>query len=94
MHAIRNPKVEALENREVPSATLDLTARGSSGAINGAEFVQFDARPTGTGVIDSFVRVQALGNTSSEQGYNTSARPLHAHRRPPAGEGGRPRCGG
>lgn len=67
--------VEALEARDVP-AVLDLTTAGASGAINGATFVQTDPQPTGTGVIESFVRVQALGNKTTEQGYNTSARPL------------------
>jgi hypothetical protein len=48
---------------------LDLTTVGSSGIINGAEFRQFDPNnATGTGLIDSFVRVQANG---TEKGYNT-----------------------
>lgn len=69
--------LDGLEARDVPSAAmLDLTARGSAGGVNGALFQQMDARPTGTGVLQSFVRVQALGNTSVEQGYNTDARPL------------------
>src|SRR4051812_9726612 len=68
-------KLEALEERALMSAnpTLDLTTRGSSGWIGDAQFVQTDAQPTGTGNINSFVRVQANG---VEQGYNTSARPL------------------
>lgn len=71
------PTFDALEARDVPSATpLDLTQRGSHGAVNGGLFYQYDARPTGTGVIDSFLRVQALGNKTVEQGYNTDARPL------------------
>ncbi|MBN9521346.1 hypothetical protein J0H58_22965 [bacterium] len=71
-------RLDALESRDVPSAaaTLDLTLRGSGGEINEGLFRQFDARPTGTGKIDSFVRVQALGNKSVEEGYNTDARPL------------------
>jgi len=69
--------LDALEARDVPSAaTLDLTTREATGWINGAQFTQVDEQPTGTGVIESFVRVQALGNKSTEQGYNTSARPL------------------
>jgi len=67
-----------LEMRDVPSATptVDLTTRGSSGEINGAVFTQYDAQPTGTGVINSFVRLQSKGNASTAQGYNTDARPL------------------
>lgn len=71
------PSFDALEARDVPSATpLDLTQRGSHGGVNGGLFYQYDARPTGTGKIDSFLRVQALGNKTVEQGYNTDARPL------------------
>jgi len=33
---------------------------------------QIDPQSTGTGVIDSFLRVQASGGNTSEQGYNTS----------------------
>jgi hypothetical protein len=68
-----------VEERLVPSGTptLDLTTRGALGVVNEAIFRQFDARPTGTGVIDSFVRLQT-GNAKStvQQGYNTEARPL------------------
>src|SRR5207302_7625167 len=68
---------DSLEARDVPSAaTLDLTARGATGSVNGALFTQVDSRPTGTGAINSFVRMQALGNGTVEQGYNTDARPL------------------
>src|SRR5262245_57271593 len=71
--------LEALEDRLVPSGTptVDLTTRGSFGSINGADFLQFDPKPTGTGVINSFVRLQTSNAKASvEQGYNTSARPL------------------
>jgi hypothetical protein len=54
--------------------TLDLTSAGSSGYIGGAYFKQVDPQPTGTGVIDSFVRLST--NQDIEQGYNTDARPL------------------
>jgi hypothetical protein len=58
-------------------ATLDLTTRGAEEALNGVIFRQTDAQPTGTGVIDSFVRVQgANAKATLEQGYNTDARPL------------------
>jgi len=55
------------------AATLDLTTADSSGTINGALFVQTDPQSTGTGVIDSFVRMQT--NNSIEQGYNSDGNP-------------------
>ena len=51
---------------------VDLTARGSSGTINNAIYKQFDAQPAGTGVLNTFLRVQKKG---VEQGYNTDWRP-------------------
>src|SRR3954470_17045641 len=54
--------------------TVDLSTT-SSGTINNALFQQFNVSPAGTGVIDSFLRVQSPGNTTTEQGYNTSGRP-------------------
>lgn len=54
--------------------TLDLTTAGSYGQINGALFYQADPRPTGTGYIRSFVRIQDQPGT--EEGYNTDGRPL------------------
>jgi hypothetical protein len=71
-HSFR-PSLFILEGRDVPSATVDLTTAGSSGEINGALFQQADAQPTGTGVIQSFVRIQGTG---VERGYNTDARGL------------------
>jgi hypothetical protein len=50
------------------AATLDLTTAGASGTLNGATFTQVSPQPTGTGVFDPFVRLQA---NESEQGYNT-----------------------
>jgi hypothetical protein len=59
------------------SATLDLTARGSSGDVNGALFFQADPQPTGSGAIRSFLRVQgASAHEVVQQGFNTDARPL------------------
>ncbi len=49
---------------------LDLTKLGSSGFINGAEFLQGTINPTGTGVYEPFLRLQKNG---IEQGFNTSA---------------------
>lgn len=54
---------------------LDLTSAGASGSINGAIFQQIAPQPTGTGVIDSFVRVSAA-NQAVVEGANTSARPV------------------
>lgn len=50
------------------ASVIDL-ATGDSGSANGGQFVWTPQQPTGTGVIDPFVRIQADGN---EQGYNTS----------------------
>jgi hypothetical protein len=52
---------------------IDLTTQGALDMANDAIFSQASPHPTGTGVIDSFLRVQATG---VEQGYNTDARPL------------------
>lgn len=66
--------VESLEDRTLLSTMpLDLTTAGASGSINGAFFQQINPQSTGTGVIQSFVRIQANG---MEQGYNTDARPI------------------
>jgi len=67
-------QVEELENRMVPS-TFDLTTPGAMAPVNGAIFEQASPQPTGTGVIHSFVRLQAQGNGTVEQGYNSDARP-------------------
>jgi len=48
---------------------------GASGTLNGAIFQQTDVQPTGTGVIDPFLRIQMKGN---EQGYNTDTRPIQS----------------
>lgn len=51
------------------SATdVDLTTPNASGSIGAAVFSQTDLQPTGTGVIDPFVRMQA---SKEEQGFNT-----------------------
>src|SRR5207237_1193506 len=70
---------DVLEDRSVPSATptVDLTTVGAVGGVNGAIFRQFSPQPTGTGYIDSFVRLQAKGaGTQAQQGFNTDARPV------------------
>ncbi len=51
------------------ATVVDLTGSNDSGAINGAQFVFTAQQPTGTGVIQPFLRLE---NTPVEQGYNTS----------------------
>jgi hypothetical protein len=63
--------LDALDDRIVPSAVVDLTTRGATGEANGALFRQSGAQPADT--VHSFLRLQATG---TEQGYNTDARPL------------------
>lgn len=72
------PKLESLDDRLVPSATLvDLTSKGASAAAGDAIVTQVAPQPTGTGYIRSFVRVQGpASGGSTEHGYNTDARPL------------------
>lgn len=62
-----------LAGSQARAAVINLSTHGSSGQINGAWFVQTDPQPTGTGVIDPFVRIQ---NTGNEAGYNTDYRPV------------------
>lgn len=50
---------------------LDLYTLDSSGTVNGGIFQQTTNQPTGTGVIDSFVRIQQTG---TEEGFNTGYR--------------------
>jgi hypothetical protein len=54
--------------------TLDLTA-GGSGTLGGAFYTTTDNQATGSGVIDSFVRVSSA-SSDCVGGYNTDARPL------------------
>src|SRR5881275_1753978 len=51
------------------ATVVDLTGSNESGSINGAQFAFTAPQPTGTGVIEPFLRVE---NTPTEQGYNTS----------------------
>jgi len=59
----------------VQAGMLDLTGGDPDTPVtsNGALFYWVDAASTGTGVIQSFVRIKKTG---SEQGYNTDYRPL------------------
>lgn len=69
-------QVESLESRLVPTI-VDLTTLGSSGWVNDAFFQQYDAQPTGTGKIDSFLRIQGAASKGVvQQGFNTSTRPV------------------
>jgi hypothetical protein len=69
---------EQLDDRTLPSATvLNLASHGAEITQSGFIARQVDAQPTGTGYINSFVRIQgAASGGGSEQGYNTTARPL------------------
>ena len=55
------------------ATVVDLTGNNNSGTANGAEFDYTPAQPTGTGVIEPFLRLQA---DPTEQGYNTSGDPF------------------
>src|SRR3954467_11619591 len=58
------------------SSCSDVTNAPFAGSAGGnALFFTDEQHPTGTGYIDSFVRIQQNG---WEQGYNTSARPIEA----------------
>ncbi len=52
---------------------LDLTTAGSSGNIDGVIFQQYSPTGTGSGNIDSFVRIQSFG---IQHGYNSDYRPV------------------
>src|SRR6266550_7882600 len=49
-------------------STLDLATTSPQNAGNGALFYSTDLQPTGTGVLQPFVRIQAK---TTEEGYNT-----------------------
>ncbi len=55
--------------------TVDLTTINASVNVNGAIFEPFEPLgATGTGLIDSFLRIQAKGNNNTESGYNTDGK--------------------
>src|SRR5262249_9048332 len=62
--------LSSLASISAMASIVDLTTTGASGSIGDAFFQQTGPQPTGTGVIDPFLRLQANGN---EAGYNTSA---------------------
>lgn len=53
------------------AVTLDLTTAGATGAIGAGTYTQVGPQPTGTGYINSFVRISAA-NQDLVQGYNTT----------------------
>jgi hypothetical protein len=64
----------ALLATNASAAVVDLST-SDSGTIGGARFDVMFQQPTGTGVIDPFLRLHGTGNAGVEQGYNTSGRP-------------------
>jgi hypothetical protein len=70
-------RLETLEDRTVP-ATYTIYNINDSHTVNGAIFSQYSpSGSTGTGTIESFVRIQTQNaNSTTEHGYNTSGRPL------------------
>ncbi len=56
------------------ATSLDLTSGTSSGMINSAFFIRTDAQSTGSGSLNSFVRIS--GNADLVEGYNADARPV------------------
>src|SRR5260370_41101136 len=67
-----NATTGGLRRREDELRALNCTAvigSSDSGTINGAQFVFTTPQPTGTGVIQPFLRLE---NSPVEQGYNTS----------------------
>src|SRR5438552_3645354 len=71
------PTLECLEDRLVPATPtiLDLTTAGAQGLVGQALFQQNSIARTGSGVMQPFVRLDASGTATVEQGYNTDARP-------------------
>jgi hypothetical protein len=68
----------AFAGQQARADIIDLTTMGSSGFDAGGIgfFRQIDQQPTGSGVINSFVRINPGGSAAFERGYNTSGRPL------------------
>lgn len=61
------------------AATLDLTGATNSGVINGGYFFTPEETndPTGSGVFDSFLRLQETGNGDGvQEGFNTDAKQI------------------
>lgn len=58
------------------TVVLDLTALNSSGTIHDALYTQVAPLPTGSGVIDPFVRISSA-NLTTVQGYNTTVNGMY-----------------
>ena len=58
----------------VRAVDIDLRTVGASGSIDAATFEQMAQQPTGTGIIEPFLRVQ---NNGRQQGFNTDHSPLN-----------------
>lgn len=58
------------------AAPIDMTTATSYTNPDGLIFSTSDLGSTGTGLIDSFVRINPGGSQDTEQGYNTNGRPL------------------
>lgn len=80
-HVVKSPLVTAalvvaalaLGSGSALAGGCNLYTTTATCAFNGASFDVVGPQPTGTGYIDSFLRVQQNG---TEQGYNTSGRPV------------------
>ena len=64
----------AIQTLDLTDHVLPLPAGVVAGEINGAWFTRDTSVLSGTGVFGTFVRIQANGNATVEEGYNTSAR--------------------
>jgi hypothetical protein len=64
-----------LVNVSVRANTIDLTT-GGSGTINTGFFTATDTQSSGSGMIQSFVRIAGKGKGSVTEGYNADARPV------------------
>ena len=64
-----------LASASLNAGTLDLTGGTTSGTINSGFFIRTDAQSTGSGSINSFVRIQEA-NADVVEGYNADARPV------------------
>jgi len=65
--------LDLLEDRAVPATLIDLATSGAAGTANGALLYQGDNPPAGSEAAQTFFR---LDGGSTEQGYNTDARPV------------------
>jgi hypothetical protein len=61
-----------------PNAFADVVdlVNNTQGTLGGALYLRASIAPAGSGNLESFVRLNATGNQSFEQGYNTDARPV------------------